>query len=342
MTCSDIALVTDAWYPQTNGVVRTLDTVRKKLEETGRQVTVISPEQFFTLPCPTYPEIRLSLGARRRLSIMLNRMAPRHIHIATEGPLGLAARHYCVKRGLRFTTSFHTKFPEYLQQRTGIPPRLAYRWLRHFHAPAEAVLVPTRSMLDDLITHGFRNGKLWTRGVDTAQFYPGDAPPLDGPAPHWLYVGRVSVEKNLPAFLALDLHGSKHVVGDGPALAKLQQQFPAVHFAGAKKGEALRQYYAASDVFVFPSRTDTFGLVMLEALACGTPIAAYPVTGPKDVITDPRVGRLDDDLAAACHAALACKREDCIDFARLHSWERCADIFAQTLCPSGAPQRSAA
>ena len=342
MTYSDIALITDAWYPQTNGVVRTLDTVRRKLEAAGRQVTVISPDQFFTIPCPTYPEIRLSLGARRKLAAMIDRLAPNHIHIATEGPLGLAARHYCVKRGLRFTTSFHTKFPEYVQKRTGVPARLTYRWLRHFHAPAEAVLVATPSMLEDLQAHGFQNGKLWTRGVDTEQFHPGNPEVLEGPAPHWVCVGRVAVEKNLPAFLALDLPGTKYVVGDGPALEKLKKQFPDAHFPGMKKGEALRKYFAAADVFVFPSRTDTFGLVMLEALACGAPVAAYPVTGPKDVITDPRIGRLDEDLAVACRAALACQRADCIDFARQHSWERCADIFAQTLTPSGIVQRNAA
>ncbi|MFZ4541320.1 MAG: glycosyltransferase family 4 protein [Rickettsiales bacterium] len=331
MTCSDIALVSDAWYPQINGVVRTLDTVRGELTAQGRHVTMLTPDQFFTLPCPSYPEIRLSVDAILRLSRRLDRLAPRHIHIATEGPLGIAARRYCRRKNYAFTTSFHTKFPEYIEARLRIPSRVTYRWLQRFHAPASAMLVTTASMMTELGAHGFNNCRLWTRGVDSAQFYPGRAEPLPGDGPHFLYVGRVATEKNLPAFLDLDLPGTKHVVGDGPMLTRLREAYPGVYFAGALRGEALRRYYAMSDVFVFPSLTDTFGLVMLEALACGTPVAAFPVTGPNDIITDPNAGCLHHDLQQACMTALVLNPADCLRQAERFSWAHCAKIFADTL-----------
>lgn len=328
-----IALISDAWYPQVNGVVRTLDTVRGELVAMGHTVTMVTPEQFKSIACPTYPEIRLSIDAPFTLAARLDAIGPTHIHIATEGPLGWAARRYCMKRGLPFTTSFHTKFAELLKARLRIPLKVTYALLRRFHAPARAVLVATPSMQRELHAHGFTNTALWTRGVDTVQFHPSDhyETLLDYPRPIWLYVGRVSVEKNLDAFLRLPLAGTKLVVGEGPALKAMQTRYPGAVFAGVKRGEALRQHYAGSDVFVFPSKSDTFGLVMLEALACGTPVAAYPVTGPRDVITDVRAGALDDDLAMACATALTLKRADCVDYAAGYSWRRCAEIFAQTL-----------
>ncbi|MBX9726064.1 MAG: glycosyltransferase family 1 protein [Rickettsiales bacterium] len=328
-----IALISDAWFPQVNGVVRTLDTVRAELVAMGHTVTMVTPEQFKSVPCPTYPEIRLSIDAPFTLAKRLGAIEPTHIHIATEGPLGWAARRYCLKRGLSFTTSFHTKFAELLKARLSIPLKVTYALLRRFHAPAQAVLVATPSMQRELQGHGFTNTALWTRGVDTNMFYPSDEYQalLDYPRPIWLYVGRVSVEKNLEAFLGLSLAGTKLVVGDGPALKAMQSRYPGAVFAGVKRGEELRQHYAGSDVFVFPSKSDTFGLVMLEALACGTPVAAYPVTGPLDVILDARAGALDADLATACGTALTLKRADCVDYAAGYSWRRCAEIFAQTL-----------
>lgn len=339
MTCSAtpmrIALISDAWYPQVNGVVRTLDTVRAELVAMGHDVIMVTPDQFKSIACPTYPEIRLSIDAPFTLAKRLDALAPTHIHIATEGPLGWAARRYCLKRGLAFTTSFHTKFAELLNARLRIPLVLTYGILRRFHAAARGVLVATRSMQRELEAYGFRNTKLWTRGVDTVQFHPSDHDEklLDYPRPIWLYVGRVSVEKNLDAFLRLPLAGTKLVVGDGPALAAMKTRYPNAVFAGVKRGEALRQHYAGSDVFVFPSKSDTFGLVMLEALACGTPVAAYPVTGPIDVILDARAGALHEDLATACAQALTLNRSDAVRYAQGYSWQRCAEIFAQTLVP---------
>ena len=328
-----IALISDAWYPQVNGVVRTLDTVRAELVAMGHDVMMVTPEQFKSIACPTYPEIRLSIDAPFTLAKRLNAIDPTHIHIATEGPLGWAARRYCLKRGLAFTTSFHTKFAELLKAKLRIPLALTYGILRRFHAPAHGVLVATGSMQRELETYGFTNTRLWTRGVDTGLFHPSEdhASLLDYPRPIWLYVGRVSAEKNLDAFLGLPLAGTKLVVGDGPELASMRARYPHVVFAGTKHGEALRVHYAGSDVFVFPSKSDTFGLVMLEALATGTPVAAYPVTGPLDVILDARVGALHDDLGRACATALALKRADCVAYAAGYSWQRCAQIFAQTL-----------
>ena len=337
MPCSDIAIVSDAWHPQINGVVRTLDTVRAELEGAGREVTMITPDRFRSVACPTYREIRLSMDAWYKLPRLLDRHHPAHIHIATEGPLGMAARRYCLKRGLRFTTSFHTRFPEYLLRMFGIPQCLTYRFLRRFHGSAAAMLVSTQSMREELQRHGFTNAAPWTRGVDTALFRPLDSREgvLNYPRPIHLYVGRVSKEKNIDAFLSLPLAGTKLVVGDGPQLAELRQKYPQAIFAGSKHGEELMRYYAGSDVFVFPSRTDTFGLVMLEALACGTPVAAYPVTGPKDVIRDPAVGVLDEDLSRAIAKARTLNRAACVRYAEAFSWKRCATMFAESLVLAG-------
>ncbi|HYB09859.1 MAG TPA: glycosyltransferase family 1 protein [Alphaproteobacteria bacterium] len=330
-----ILLVTDAWYPQVNGVVRTLDTVAAILRQQAHAVHLLTPQGFATLPCPTYPEIRLSLFPGRRVARVLDEYATGAIHIATEGPLGIAARRICLRRGLPFTTSFHTRFPEYVNARIHIPVGWLYAWLRRFHNSGAAVMVATPTLHRELAERGFENIRSWNRGVDTHLFRPRDKSFLDHlPRPIWLNVGRVAVEKNIEAFLALPLDGTKLVVGDGPQLAELKNKYPYVRFAGAKRGEELARFYSASDVFVFPSRTDTFGLVILEALASGLPVAALPVAGPVDVIGGSRTGILDEDLAKACRAALEIPPERCVAYAQQFSWEACARQFLENLYPA--------
>jgi glycosyltransferase involved in cell wall biosynthesis len=329
-----ILLVSDAWSPQVNGVVRTLQRVKQECEALGHEVEVISPEQFRTLPCPTYPEIRLALRPGRTIARRIEQFRPSCIHIATEGPLGFAARRHCVRHGLPFTTSYHTRFPEYVHARFPVPLALGYAFMRWFHRPSSGVMVATRTIQDDLEGRGFVNVKPWSRGVDTGLFRPDHDPALDLPRPVYLYVGRVAVEKNLEAFLDVPLaKGAKLVVGDGPALPQLQAKHPEVHFAGARHGIELARHYACGDVFVFPSRTDTFGLVLLEALASGLPVAAYPVPGPLDVIGDSACGVLDHDLGRAMAAALAIPRARCLDHARRFTWHRCAEQFLGHLQP---------
>ncbi len=334
-----ILIVSDAWYPQTNGVVRTLDTVGRELRGFGHTVIMITPDQFKSVPCPTYPEIRLSYNAWSTLPAKMDAAMADHIHIATEGPLGLAARRYCLKSGRHFTTSFHTRFPEYLYERFYFPTGLAYRWMRHFHNAGQATMVATPTLQKELIARGFTKTALWSRGVDTALFQPLEAYEtlFNYPRPILLYVGRIAVEKNIEAFLSLTHPGTKLVVGDGPQMASLQKRFPDAVYVGRKEGKELASYYAGSDVFVFPSHTDTFGLVMLEALACGTPVAAYPVTGPVDVICDPTIGAMDQNLEAAVAKALTLRRDDCVAFARNHSWARCAERFFEMLVPAAVP-----
>lgn len=322
-----LLVVTDAWHPQINGVVRTISTVCGILRGDGHAVEVIGPDRFRTIPCPSYPEIRLAWDARWRIGGMMTAFAPDAVHIATEGPLGMAARRVCLKRGWPFTTAYHTRFPEYVSARLPIPESWLYAWLRRFHGKAERVMVATRSMRDELEAHGFGNIAAWSRGVDTDLFRPRNDNVFNLPRPIWLYVGRVSVEKNISAFLGLELEGTKVVVGDGPMLAELRRRYPAVFFAGARQGENLARHYASADVFVFPSRTDTFGLVMLEALASGLPVAAYPVPGPLDVIDGAPVGCLDEDLGKAAEIARGLSRQDCRDYALTFSWRACADQF---------------
>ncbi|MFA7430599.1 MAG: glycosyltransferase family 1 protein [Rhodospirillaceae bacterium] len=339
-----ILVVSDAWTPQVNGVVRTLVMLKAQLEARGHQVMMLTPDGFRTVPCPTYPEIRLAVLPGRRIAEAMESFRPEAVHIATEAPLGWAARRYCVRRGVPFTTAFHTKFPEYVQARFGVPVAWSYAVMRRFHAPSQAVMVATQSIEDQLTTWGLSNIRRWTRGVDTTLFRPRPMTRFaDLPRPVFLYVGRVAVEKNIDAFLALDLPGSKVVVGDGPLAAELAEAHPEVTFCGARHGEDLAAHYASADVFIFPSLTDTFGLVVLEALASGLPVAAFPVAGPVDVIGGAAgpdgVGVLSDDLRAAALAALDIPRERCRAFAEQRSWAVSVDQFLANVSPFDAAER---
>ena len=338
-----IAIVTDAWAPQVNGVVRTLEATRAHLLALGHQVLVIAPDAFASLPCPTYPEIRLALAGRSAVGRRLAAFAPHAIHIATEGPLGLAARRWCGARALPFTTAYHTQFPDYVSARTGVDPEWVWRYVRWFHAAAEAVLVSTPTIADALHSHGLPHTRSWGRGVDLDCFTP--TGPVDAaicalPGPVLLYVGRVAVEKNLDAFLDTNVAGSKVVIGDGPALAQLRQRFPAAHFLGRRSGTALAAAYRAADAFVFPSRTDTFGLVMIEAIACGTPVAAFPVPGPVDVLTA-ATGAMHTDLAQAITAALMLDRRACAQAGQRFTWAASTGQFLAALQPIGSTRLAA-
>ncbi|HEX4157313.1 MAG TPA: glycosyltransferase family 1 protein [Rhizomicrobium sp.] len=327
-----LLIVTDAWSPQVNGVVRTLEMLGRDLTAMGHVVRYATPQGSFTVPMPTYPEIRLAVLPRRSLERIIDEFRPTAIHIATEGPLGLSARAICIKRKFPFTTSFHTRFPEYVHARFPfVPERTVYRWLRWFHRPASAMMVATPTLKRELEEHGFHNIRFWSRGVDIDLFRPMPDASLPFEGPIWLYVGRIAIEKNVEAFLSLDLPGTKILVGDGPARAALERKYPKAKFLGPRVGEDLVRHYAASNVFVFPSRTDTFGLVVLEALACGVPVAAYPVAGPQDVIGSAPVGELDEDLGRACHAALGLSKEACRAFAVARSWHACTEQFLANL-----------
>ena len=328
-----ILIVTDAWRPQVNGVVTTLTRTGECLSAAGHVVHFVTPQAFRTIPCPSYPEIRLALFARRRMGRIVESFRPQAIHIATEGPLGHAARAYCLRRGLPFTTAYHTRFPQYLRLRAPVPVALSYAWLRRFHRPAVRTLVPTETVRRELRGRGFAHVELWGRGVDGGLFRPREKHFIDDLRPVALYVGRVAVEKNLESFLSLELPGSKYVVGDGPDLEALKARYPAVRFVGFKHGEELAAYVAAADVFVFPSRTDTFGLTMLEAMAAGVPVAAFPVTGPRDVVLNGVTGILDEDLAAAIGRALRLDPADCVKFAASRTWQACAEQFLSYLAP---------
>lgn len=329
-----LLIVSDAWHPQVNGVVRSLDNVGRVLRGRGYSVDYLTPEPFWTLPLPTYPEIRVSMPSLRAIDEFIDGFAPDHIHIATEGPLGLAARGYCVARNMAFTTSYHTRFPEYVAARLPVPVEWSYGYLRWFHAGASATMVPTPSVLRDLRRRFFRHLAIWSRGVDLDAFSPGPKAMFAGlPGPHLLYVGRVVVEKNVEAFLSLDHPGTRIVVGDGPQRAALAERYPKAVFTGKLTGAALRDAYRSADALVFPSRTDTFGNVMLEAMACGTPVAAYPVMGPIDVIVGGRGGTLDDDLGAAVRRALDIPRREAVARAADFTWDAAADQFARHLAP---------
>jgi glycosyltransferase involved in cell wall biosynthesis len=326
-----IAIVTDAWRPQTNGVVKTLSTTADGLRALGHEVCIIEPGQFRTFPCPTYPEIRLAMFPYRRVSQLLDTFAPDAVHVATEAILGAAARSWCVRNRFAFTSSYHTQFPEYVRARVPIPLAFSYAHLRRFHSAASRTMVATATMQRQLEARGFRNIVRWTRGVDVALFKPRDKRFLDYPRPIAVYVGRVAVEKNIEAFLSLELPGTKVVVGDGPARVGLEEKYRSAKFIGYKFGEELAAHVAAADVFVFPSRTDTFGLVLLEAMACGVPVAAYPVTGPIDVVQNNVTGVLSEDLRAATLEALRLDPKHCRDYALEHTWENATRQFLSNL-----------
>jgi len=337
-----ILIVSDAWMPQVNGVVRTLSTVAGELRALGHVVEVVGPDRFRTVPCPTYPDIRLSILPGRRLDRIIRAFRPDALHVATEGPLGMAARGWARRHRVPFTTSFHTRFPEYIQARTRLPLWVSYAWLRRFHNDASATLVATPSLQDELRARGFTKVEAWSRGVDLSRFRPHPrrdwAAEYDIPRPIFLYVGRIAVEKNIEAFLGLDLPGSKVVVGGGPQLDSLKARFPGVVFTGPFSEEELAAAFAGGDVFVFPSRTDTFGLVVLEALASGVPVAAYDVTGPRDILrgAEGHVGAVGADLREAALAALEGDREACRAHAERFSWRACAERFLASLAPMPA------
>ncbi len=339
-----IALVTDAWAPQVNGVVRTLAAVTDELRARGHHVLIVSPDQFRSLPCPTYPEIRLALTRARSVGERLAAFEADAIHIATEGPLGWAARRWCLARRRSFTTAYHTQFPEYLARRSGLPASVFWPYIRRFHAPSCGIMVATATVREQLRAQGLTRLREWSRGVDLAQFGP-HGPPLGAfdrlPRPIQLYVGRIAVEKNIEAFLESRHPGAKVVVGDGPALSRLQAAYPGVLFLGRKSGAALAACYAGADVFVFPSRTDTFGLVMIEALACGTPVAAYPVPGPLDVLSE-KSGCMAETLEDSIAGALKLDRTDCVEHGRRFSWSASTDQFLAALSPAGAAELMAA
>lgn len=338
-----IALVTDAWHPQINGVVRTLEKTIGWLLKQGHEVLVIEPSGFRTIPMPSYPEIRLSLFPARKVARMLDAFSPEAMHLSTEGPLGLAARKYAIRHGLPFTTAYHTRFPEYMRKRLPIPLSISYMWIRWFHNTSERIMVSTESLRSELADRGFKNLVIMSRGVDTELFVPREHKDLlDGERPTFLYLGRVAVEKNIEAFLSLDLPGSKHVIGDGPALQSLRKAHPDVSFHGYMSGSDLAGHLASADVMVFPSLTDTFGLVILEALACGVPVAAYPVQGPVDIIENGRSGFVDANLRSAAAGAMYVSPESCRVRALEFSWDRVGQQFYDNLVPIRTKEREAA
>jgi 1,2-diacylglycerol 3-alpha-glucosyltransferase/glucuronosyltransferase len=326
-----ILIATDAWLPQINGVVRTYQNLERELTELGHKVSFIVPSLFRTIPCPTYPDIRLSITGPVAIAREIKKIGPDHIHIATEGPIGILVRAYCRKNSLEFTTCYHTRFPEYISSRFPIPLSWTYALQRRFHNAACTMMVATRSLEDDLTKRGYENIRRWTRGVDTDLYRPRKERLFGNDHPVFIYVGRVAVEKNIQAFLELELPGKKVVVGSGPHLQKLQDQYGDVLFTGPKEGEELARHYASADVFVFPSKTDTFGVVLLEAMACGLPIAAYPITGPIDVVKNGSTGILDDDLQTAALAALDLDADTCRQQALEYSWSNSTQQFLQNI-----------
>lgn len=338
-----ILMVTDAWKPQINGVVRTLIRLAETLKAYDVETVFLTPNRFATLPLPTYPDIRIALTAPGRVRRMIEAEKADHIHIVTEGPLGIIARRYCLAAGRPFTTSYHTRFPEYVSARIPVPERWTYNWLKTFHNSGNGTLVATQSLADDLASRGFTKLKPWTRGVDTAIFRPDRRKPLPFKAPVFVNVGRVAIEKNLPAFLDLDLPGSKVIVGEGPELAKLKAKYPAAHFLGRLDVDPMADVYASADVFVFPSLTDTFGNVIIEALASGTPVAAFPVTGPIDIVGDGFGGVVSNDLREAALRALEVPRADALKRAQRYTWPACAEMFLDTVHEAlGTTRRAAA
>ncbi len=328
-----IMIITDAWEPQVNGVVRTLKQTRKELILMGHEVDMITPLEFKTFPCPTYPDISLSILPAKKVSQRIRAFKPDAIHISTEGPLGLAARSFALKNKIPYSTAYHTRFPEYVYARIRVPLSWTYRFLRWFHGPSCAVMAPTPAIVAELQKNKFTNVVLWSRGVDLERFQYQPSTCINTPKPIFLCVGRVAVEKNIEAFLSLDLPGSKVVIGDGPSLSLLKDKYPNATYLGAKDQVDLPPYYSSADVFVFPSKTDTFGLVILEAMACGLPVAAFPVPGPIDVIGSSDSGVLKEDLREACLEALKIPKEAAIAHAKLYSWRLASEQFAKYLVP---------
>lgn len=343
-----IMLITDAWDPQVNGVVRTMKRVIAECETLGHEWEIVSPaDGFRTIPLPTYSEIRLALGAKKNIAARFDSFEPDAIHIATEGTLGMAARSMCLKHKHPFSTSYHTRFPEYVAARFPVPVSWGYKFVRWFHRYSGKVMVATPSMREELESQGFNNVVSWTRGVDTELFHPSRRieksalnDPFKGlPRPIFLNVGRIAVEKNIESFIKLDLKGSIVIIGEGPQLGVLKARYPGVHFLGAKFGEDLATHFASADVFVFPSLTDTFGLVILEAMAAGTPVAAYDAPGPRDIIPGSKAGIIDKDLGKAAIACLSLNREAARVYAQNYSWRACAEAFIDNLAPLPVPER---
>lgn len=330
-----ILIITDAWYPQTNGVVRTMDNLGQQLKKFGHIVKYITPDLFITIPMPTYPEIRLALNAWPKINKMIKDYNPQVVHIATEGPLGFFGRKYCIKNNIKFTTSYHTKFPEYVHARTKIPINFSYRFMRFFHRYSYSTLVTTQTMKKELAENGFNEDKLkvWTRGVEHEVFGNGKKI-KDFKGPVWIYVGRVAIEKNIKAFLDLDVEGTKIVVGDGPQMNKVKKEYPNVIYTGMLGDKEIANYLASSDVFVFPSKTDTFGIVLIEALAAGLPIAGYRVPGPIDITGNTEIDCLDNDLKTSALKALKIDKEKCRSLAQRYTWEECAKIFEANCFPN--------
>ncbi|MCU7877216.1 MAG: glycosyltransferase family 1 protein [Candidatus Thiodiazotropha sp. (ex Lucinoma borealis)] len=335
-----IAIVTDAWFPQVNGVVRTLHKTIELLELWGHEIRCINPGMFRTLPMPTYPDIPLALFPYRRLKHLLREFQPDAIHLSTEGPIGWAGRRYCLRHDLPYTTTYHTRFPEYVRLRAPIPLVFSYAFVRTFHNKAALTMVATSSMKTALQAHGFKNLAYWSRGVDVECFIPLEHSVMDLPHPIAVYLGRVAVEKNITDFLNLKMPGSKVVIGDGPALETLKNNYPEAHFLGYRENSELARLLASADVMVFPSKTDTFGLVMLEAMACGVPVAAYPVEGPLDVIKNGINGWMDEDLQTAVEKALQVDRRQCRIFAEGYSWETCTRQFLSLIQSNRTSQAS--
>ncbi len=328
-----IAIITDAWQPQINGVVTTLTNTCKQLEKLGHTVKIFDPSLFKAIPCPGYQHFHLAFLCGPRLRPLIEQFQPDAIHITTEGPVGYAARRYCRHKKYRYTTSLHSRYPEYLKMRVGFPLFISHTYLRWFHRKSAHIMVATESLLRELSAKKYQNLVRWSLGVDTELFHPGDKSFIQDQRPIAMYTGRIAVEKNVEAFLHLELPGTKYIVGDGPQREELTNQYPDVRFVGYKQGQELARYMAAADVFVFPSKTDTFGLVLLEALACGIPVAAYSVSGPIDVISDPNVGTLDNNLQTATLKSLSLNADDCRDYALKYSWQHSARQFIENLVP---------
>ena len=326
-----VLIASDAWHPQVNGVVRVFERLVEEVKPFGAEIDVMGPAEWRTIPLPTYSEIKLALCSDASIARRIESAKPDYIHIATEGPIGYRTFRYCRANKIPFTSSYHTKFPEYVRARLPVPTDWTYAWLRRMHNAGQGVMVTNDSLKRELLDNGFRNIMIWSRGIDCKFYRPMEKKALDLKGPVFLYVGRVAVEKNLDAFLSLDLPGTKVVTGEGPQLAALKARYPDVVFTGLKTGDDLISVYASADVFVFPSKTDTFGMVLLEALACGIPVAAYPVTGPRDVVGTSGCGALSEDLREAALAALEIDRSKCRPYAETFSWERSASDFLNNI-----------